>query len=50
MEPSATGPEHAIDREQVWMLISGSIEVTASGRTETVAAGQAVVLPAGAMR
>lgn len=50
MNPGATGPEHVIDREQVWMLTGGSVEVTAGGRTETVSAGQAVVLPAGLLR
>ncbi|MBB5938457.1 cupin domain-containing protein [Streptomyces zagrosensis] len=50
MAPASTGPEHAIDREQVWMLTSGSIEVTSGGRTQTVSAGQAVVLPAHALR
>jgi quercetin dioxygenase-like cupin family protein len=50
MEPAATGPEHAIDREQVWTLLSGSLEITSAGRTETVASGQTVVLPAGALR
>ncbi|GAB7030418.1 cupin domain-containing protein [Streptomyces sp. NPDC021749] len=50
MEPGSAGPEHVIDREQVWMLTAGSIEVTAGGRTETVATGQTVVVPAGVVR
>ncbi|MFD8544253.1 cupin domain-containing protein [Streptomyces sp. NPDC059649] len=50
MEPGSAGPEHVIDREQVWMLTVGSIEVTAGGRTETVAAGQTLVVPAGVLR
>lgn len=50
MVPASAGPEHTIDREQVWMVTSGAIEVTADGRTQTVTAGQTVVLPAGAPR
>lgn len=50
MEPDTAGPEHVIDREQVWMLVGGSIEVTCADRSETVSSGQAVVLPAGATR
>ncbi|HLU28077.1 MAG TPA: cupin domain-containing protein [Glycomyces sp.] len=49
--PAATaGPEHVIDREQIWMVTAGSIEVTADGRTERVDRGQTLVLPAGAVR
>ncbi|MET9290835.1 cupin domain-containing protein [Streptomyces sp. NPDC003077] len=50
MEPGSAGPEHVVDREQVWMPTRGSVEVTAGGRTERVAAGQALVLPAGVVR
>ncbi|MDA0566654.1 cupin domain-containing protein [Streptomonospora sp. S1-112] len=50
MEAGSAGPEHSIDREQVWTVTSGSMEVTSAGRTETVAAGQAVVLPADTVR
>ncbi len=50
MEPATDGPEHTVDREQVWMLVGGSVEVTSMGRTETVAAGQTVVLPARTVR
>ncbi|WP_328720021.1 cupin [Streptomyces sp. NBC_00247] len=46
----ATGPVHAIDREQVWMPVSGVLRVEADGVTERVEAGQALVLPAGVMR
>ncbi|MBL1112975.1 cupin domain-containing protein [Streptomyces sp. 110] len=43
-------PVHIIDREQVWMAVSGEFEVVANGETEQVKAGQAVILPAGAVR
>ncbi|MFJ7776454.1 cupin domain-containing protein [Streptomyces yangpuensis] len=46
MPEGATGPEHSVSREQVWTLTAGSLEVTCDGRTERVAAGRTLVLPA----
>ncbi|GAA2334700.1 hypothetical protein SVIO_027760 [Streptomyces violaceusniger] len=43
-------PVHIIDREQVWMPVSGEFEVEVAGETERIKAGQAVVLPAGVVR
>ncbi|GAB3411050.1 cupin domain-containing protein [Flindersiella endophytica] len=50
MEPGAEGPLHAIDREQVWMPVTGSFTVTVDGASRVVAAGEALILPAGAPR
>ncbi|MFC9814478.1 cupin domain-containing protein [Streptomyces virginiae] len=50
MPAGATGPEHSVSREQVWTLTAGSLEVAFEGRTEKVAAGQTMVLPADAAR
>ncbi|MEH1013519.1 cupin domain-containing protein [Micromonospora sp. CPCC 206060] len=50
MPTGATGPVHTIDREQVWMPVSGALTVTVADRTEVVRAGQALILPAGAVR
>ncbi|MEO3767628.1 cupin domain-containing protein [Streptomyces sp. B8F3] len=50
MDAGRSGPVHAIDREQVWMVISGSLTVTCGGRTETATAGQAVLLPPDVLR
>lgn len=46
---SAT-PVHIIDREQVWMPLSGEFEVKVEGETGQAKAGQAVIVPAGAVR
>jgi quercetin dioxygenase-like cupin family protein len=43
-------PVHVIDGEQVWMPISGAFEVTIDDETETVKAGQAVIISGGATR
>ncbi|WP_309504957.1 cupin domain-containing protein [Streptomyces sp. KM273126] len=43
-------PVHIIDREQVWMPLSGTFEVDVDGRVERVGAGQAVILAAGTVR
>lgn len=50
MRTDARGPEHALDREQVWMPLSGALEVTCEGRVEKVETGQALVVPAGVLR
>ncbi|CAL9489741.1 cupin [Streptomyces sp. DH-12] len=46
----AVTPVHIIDREQVWMPLSGEFEVEVEGKTEQAKAGQAVIIPAGAVR
>jgi quercetin dioxygenase-like cupin family protein len=50
MESGQTGPEHTMDREQVWMVTAGVLTVTAEGRTEKVPAGAAALIPAGVSR
>lgn len=50
MKPGTAGPEHVIDREQVWAVTAGTLEVVADGRTERVDAGQTVVFPADIVR
>ncbi|QKW53442.1 cupin domain-containing protein [Streptomyces buecherae] len=50
LDAHASTPEHAVDREQVWMPLSGTFEAEVGGRTEQVGAGQALVLGAGAVR
>ncbi|MEU7555183.1 cupin domain-containing protein [Streptomyces sp. NPDC044571] len=50
MTAGSTGPEHSVDREQVWTVVAGALEVTSADRTEQVAAGQTLVLPPGALR
>ncbi|MGW0432845.1 cupin domain-containing protein [Micromonospora sp. NPDC003197] len=50
MAPDGQGPVHSIDREQVWMLLTGSVSIAVDGTARTVSAGQAAVLPAGVVR
>ncbi|WSF21942.1 cupin domain-containing protein [Streptomyces sp. NBC_01353] len=50
METGATGPEHSIDREQVWTVTAGALEVTCDGRSEKVSAGQTLILPPNLVR
>jgi quercetin dioxygenase-like cupin family protein len=50
MAPGAASPEHVIDRDQVWMPVSGRFEVSVDGEEAEMAAGQAAVIPAGAVR
>lgn len=50
MADGVSGPEHVIDREQVWMPVTGTMTVAVDGETGTVGPGQAVVLPGGVPR
>ncbi len=50
IEPDTAGPKHVIDREQVWTVTAGALEVVAEGRTEQVREGQTLVVPAGVLR
>jgi quercetin dioxygenase-like cupin family protein len=48
--PGSRGPVHAIDHEQLWLPLTGTITITAQDTTWRVAPGQAAVLPAGEVR
>ncbi|MGW5053063.1 cupin domain-containing protein [Actinokineospora sp. NPDC004072] len=50
MLAGSAGPEHVVDREQVLMPVSGSLEITVDGAVEVCGPGEAAVLPAGATR
>jgi quercetin dioxygenase-like cupin family protein len=50
MQPGAQGPVHVIDREQVWMPLSGSLEFIVDGTSTVVGPGQAAILPVGEVR
>jgi quercetin dioxygenase-like cupin family protein len=50
MRPGAEGPVHAIDREQIWMPLTGSLEFTVDGKAAVVGPGQAAILPVGEVR
>jgi quercetin dioxygenase-like cupin family protein len=46
--PAGTaGPAHRISREEVFLVLSGSIELTIDGETRPLAVGDAAVVPAG---
>jgi quercetin dioxygenase-like cupin family protein len=50
MRPGAAGPAHSFDREQVWAVLAGAGTVELAGETVEVAAGDTIVMPAGAPR
>lgn len=48
--PGTAGPVHRIDREQVLVVIEGTLSATVDHTEVNAAPGDAVVLPAGAVR
>lgn len=45
MEPGATGPLHAFDREQLWTVLDGELTIAVDGTATDLAAGDTVVIP-----
>lgn len=50
LEPAAAGPVHLIDREQVYLVTEGTMTVVTDGEESQPTAGDAVIIPAGAVR
>ncbi|MGH3394657.1 MAG: cupin domain-containing protein [Streptosporangiaceae bacterium] len=50
MRAGQRGPEHVFDSEQVWHVQEGEAQLTVDGQAVTLAAGDSLVLPAGAAR
>lgn len=48
--PGTAGPVHRIDREQVVVVVEGTLSVTIADATVEAGPGDAVLLPAGAVR
>jgi quercetin dioxygenase-like cupin family protein len=46
----AESPVHVIDRDQIWMPLTGAFEFTVDDETARVSAGQALVVPGGSVR
>ncbi|MGX1811906.1 cupin domain-containing protein [Nocardia sp. NPDC055321] len=46
IKPGTAAPAHALDREEIFIALSGSMTVTMDGETHTVAAGDALIVPA----
>ncbi|MFJ9697339.1 cupin domain-containing protein [Kitasatospora sp. NPDC101183] len=50
MPADRKGPVHAMDTEQIWTFLTGSVTVDLDGETLHVAAGDTLVLPAAVRR
>ncbi|GEL26996.1 hypothetical protein PSU4_59500 [Pseudonocardia sulfidoxydans NBRC 16205] len=51
MAPGASGPEHAMDAEQIWRAVAGGATVRIADADDVpLAPGDTVVLPAGTVR
>jgi quercetin dioxygenase-like cupin family protein len=49
-QPSSAGPVHTIDREHVVVVVEGTLTANVDEETLVASAGDAIVLPAGAVR
>jgi quercetin dioxygenase-like cupin family protein len=47
LAPGAAGPPHRISREEVFLVLSGRLDLTIDGQTRSLAAGDAAVATAG---
>ncbi len=50
MRAGQRGPEHVFDSEQVWHVQQGEVQFAVDGQAGDLAAGDSLVLPAGAAR
>lgn len=50
MRPGQAGPQHAVDADQVYVVVAGRLAATVDGHTSIAEAGDAVLLPAGSLR
>lgn len=46
LKPGVDAPPHALDREEIFIALSGSMQVTMNDETLTVTAGDALIVPA----
>ncbi|WP_067710543.1 cupin domain-containing protein [Nocardia yamanashiensis] len=46
IKPGVDAPPHALDREEIFIALAGAMNVTMDGETFTVAAGDALIVPA----
>ncbi|MFE6859305.1 cupin domain-containing protein [Nocardia sp. NPDC057668] len=46
IKPRTAAPAHSLDREEIFIALSGSMTVTMNDETFTVAAGDALIVPA----
>jgi len=44
LEPGAASPPHALDREEVFLVLEGAIHATYADRVETAGVGEALLL------
>ena len=50
LQSGGSGPEHTMDADQVYVVLSGELTVTIAGADVTGSAGDAVFIPAGSPR
>lgn len=50
LQPGASNPEHTMDADQVYVVLTGSLTATIAGADETAGPGDSVFIPAGALR
>ncbi|MEY9926481.1 quercetin dioxygenase-like cupin family protein [Catenulispora sp. GP43] len=46
LEPGAVSEAHSVDREEVFVVVSGTVAATVAGREATAGPGDAIIVPA----
>jgi quercetin dioxygenase-like cupin family protein len=50
MRAEARGPQHVVDSEQLWTVLSGAVRITLGGEAHDLRSGDTIVVPAGVER
>ncbi len=50
LQPGASGPEHRMDTDQVYVVLAGSLTVLVDGTPEDASIGDSIFVPADALR
>jgi len=50
LQPGATGPQHRMDADQVYVVLTGSLTVSVDGTPEDAGIGDSIFVPGGALR
>lgn len=50
LQPGASGPEHRMDADQVYLVLAGSLTITVDGTAQSAGVSDSVFVPGNALR